>query len=183
MKSFILAILNNWHVFSQTKLVTVFRNIFILYNKKLLVTTSIEDIRQLYGFVSITSCSIFNLLQLYNDLDYINQSTNIVYLHKSNIYKKQYNQFIDTNIDESNTVEYTYEEAFNKLLEFVNDTLVKNNALMKDTAEDAGSEDDINEEEAAVKEEEHKHVVHKAEAVRPIINQTDFETLIKHTGL
>ena len=102
MKSFILAILNNWHVFSQTKLVTVFRNIFILYNKKLLVTTSIEDIRQLYGFVSITSCSIFNLLQLYNDLDYINQSTNIVYLHKSNIYKKQYNQFIDTNIDESN---------------------------------------------------------------------------------
>ena len=52
MKSFILAILNNWHVFSQTKLVTVFRNIFILYNKKLLVTTSIEDIRQLYGFSS-----------------------------------------------------------------------------------------------------------------------------------
>jgi hypothetical protein len=183
MKSFILAILNNWHVFLQTKLVTVFRNIFILYNKKLLAMTSIEDIRQLYGFVSITTCSTFNLLQLYNDLDYVNQSTNIVYLHKSNIYKKQYNQFIDINIDESNTVEYTYEEAFNKLLEFVNNTLVKNNAIMKDTAEDAGSEDDKIEEEAAAKEEEDKHAVHKAEAARPTINQTDFETLIKHTEL
>ena len=122
MKSFILAILNNWHVFLQTKLVTVFRNIFILYNKKLLATTSIEDIRQLYGFVSITTCSTFNLLQLYNDLDYVSQSTNIVYLHKCNIHKKQYNQFIETNNDESDTVEYTYEEAVNKLQEFVNDT-------------------------------------------------------------
>lgn len=130
MKSFILAILNNWHVFLQTKLVTVFRNIFILYNKKLLATTSIEDIQKLYGLVSLTSASrrVFNLLQLSNDLDHVNNSTNIIYLHKCNINKKQYNQFIETNIDESNTVEYTYEEAFNKLQEF------ENNALMKDTA-------------------------------------------------
>jgi len=54
---------------------------------------------------------------------------------------------------------------------------------MKDTAEDAGSEGDKTEEEAAAKEEEHKHAVHKAEAARPTINQTGFETLIKHTGL
>ena len=40
---------------------------------------------------------------------------------------------------------------------------------MKDTAEDAGSEDDKNEETAA-KEEEDKHAVHKAEAARPTIN-------------
>ena len=109
--------MNNWHVFSQTKLVTVFRNIFILYNKKLLATTYIEDIQKLYGLVSLTSASrrVFNLLQLSNDLDHVNNSTNIIYLHKCNINKKQYNQFIETNIDESNTVEYTYEEAFNKL--------------------------------------------------------------------
>ena len=44
----------------------------------------------------------------------------MVYLHKCNIYKKQYNQFIDAMIDESDTVEYTYEEAFNKLQEFKN---------------------------------------------------------------
>ena len=49
MKSFILAIIQNWHVFSQTKLVTSFRNIFILYNKKLLATNSFEELQQLYG--------------------------------------------------------------------------------------------------------------------------------------
>ena len=162
MKSFILAILDNWHIFSQTKLVTIFRNIFILYNKKLLATTSFEDIQKLYGLVSLTSSSVFNLLQLSNDLDYVNNSTNIVYLHKCNINKKQYNQFIETNIDESSTVEYTYEEAFNKLQEFENDTVVKNNTLMKDTAGDAGSESDETEEEA-----------------QPKMNQTEFDTIIK----
>jgi len=156
MKSFILAILDNWHVFSQTKLVTIFRNILILYNKKLLATTSFEDIQKLYGLVSLTSSSVFNLLQLYNDLDYVNNSTNIVYLHKCNINKKQYNQFIETNIDESNTVEYTYEEAFNKLQEF------ENNALMKDTAGDAGSESDETEEDA-----------------QPTMNRTEFNTIMK----
>tara|TARA_Y100000389_G_scaffold76902_1_gene73680 strand:- start:1080 stop:1475 length:396 start_codon:yes stop_codon:yes gene_type:complete len=121
MKSFILAILNNWHVFSQNKLVTVFRNIFILYNKKLLATTSFEDIQQLYGLENISPNSIC-YIELFNDLDHVNKSTDIVYLHKCNIIKKQYNHFIETNIDESNTVEYTYEEAFNKLQEFKNKT-------------------------------------------------------------
>lgn len=131
MKSFILAILNNWHVFSQTTLVTVFRNIFILYNKKLLDTTYFEDIKQLYGLETLSPNSIC-FIELYNDLDHVNKSTDMVYLHKCTILKKQYNEFIETNIDDCNTVEYTYEEAFNKLQEFKNDTFIKNNAHIED---------------------------------------------------
>ena len=121
MKSFILAILDNWHVFSQNKLVTVFRNIFIFYNKKLLATTSFEDIQHLYGLENVSPNSV-SYIELFNDLEHVNKSTDIVYLHKCNILKKQYNQFIEMIIDESNTVEYTYEEAFNKLQEFKNNT-------------------------------------------------------------
>ena len=121
MKSFILAILNNWHVFSQNKLVNIFRNIFILYNKKLLATTSFEDIQQLYGLKN-TSPNKICYIQLFNDLEHVNNSTDIVYLHRCNILKKQYNQFIEMIIDESNTVEYTYEQAVKKLQEFKNTT-------------------------------------------------------------
>ena len=119
MKSFILSIIQNWHVFSQTKLVTSFRNIFILYNKNLLATNSFEELQQLYG-LEIQSANSVCFIELSNDLDYVSKSTDVVYLHKCNIYKKQYNQFIDMMIDESDTVEYTYEEAFNKLQEFKN---------------------------------------------------------------
>ena len=126
MKSFIFAILNNWHVFSQTKLVTVFRNIFILYNKKLLATTSFEDIKQLYGLEALSPNSIC-YIELFNDLDHVNKSTDMIYLHRCTILKKQYNEFIETNINDSNMVEYTYEEAFKKLQEFKDDTFIKNN--------------------------------------------------------
>ena len=131
MKSFILAIIQNWHVFSQTKLVTSFRNIFILYNKKLLAINSFEELQLLYGLKIQTANSVC-FIELSNDLDYVSKSTDIVYLHKCNIYKKQYNQFIDAMIDESDTVEYTYKEAFNKLQEFENDTFIKNNAQIED---------------------------------------------------
>ncbi len=133
MKSFILAILNNWHVFSQAKLVTsqaklvtIFRNIFILYNKKLLATNSFEDLQQLYGLETIPPNSI-SFIELYNDLDHANKSTDMVYLHKCTILKNQYNEFIETNMDESNLIEYTYEEAVKKLQEFKDDSFIKNN--------------------------------------------------------
>lgn len=133
MKSFILAILNNWHVFSQTKLVTsqaklvtIFRNIFILYNKKLLATNSFEDLKQLYGLETLSPNSI-SFIELYNDLDHVNKSADMIYLHKSTILKNQYNEFIDTNMDESNLIEYSYEEAVKKLQEFKDDTFIKNN--------------------------------------------------------
>ena len=93
MKSFILAILNNWHVFSQAKLVTsqaklvtIFRNIFILYNKKLLATNSFEDLQQLYGLETLSPNSI-SFIELYNDPDHVNKSTDMIYLHKCTILK------------------------------------------------------------------------------------------------
>ena len=138
MKSFILAILNNWHVFSQTKLVTsqaklvtIFRNIFILYNKKLLATNSFEDLQQLYGFETLSPNSI-SFIELYNDLDHVNKSADMIYLHKCTILKNQYNEFIETNMDDSNMVEYTYEEAVKKLQEFKNESFTKNNPQMED---------------------------------------------------
>ncbi len=126
MTSFILAILNNWHVFSQAKLVTIFRNIFILYNKKLLATNSFEDLKQLYGLETLSPNSI-SFIELYNDLDHVIKSTDMVYLHKCTILKNQYNEFIETNMDDSNMVEYSYEEALKKLQEFKDDTFIKNN--------------------------------------------------------
>ena len=138
MKSFILAILNNWHVFSQTKLVTsqaklvtIFRNIFILYNKKLLATNSFEDLQQLYGFETLSPNSI-SFIELYNDLDHVNKSADMIYLHKCTILKNQYNEFIETNMDDSNMVEYTYEEAVKKLQEFKDESFTKNNPQMED---------------------------------------------------
>ena len=60
MRTFILAILHEWHVFSQTKLVTIFRNVFILYNNQ--IDTSFRELATIYGLTSIMS----NIL-LYND--------------------------------------------------------------------------------------------------------------------
>ena len=86
MKSFILAILNNWHVFLQTKLVTVFRNIFILYNKNLLAINSFEELQQLYGLKIQTANSVC-FIELSNDLDYVSKFTDVIYLHKYNFIK------------------------------------------------------------------------------------------------
>ena len=87
----------------------------------MLATTSFEDIQQLYGLENISPNRIC-YIDLLNDLDHVNKSTDIVYLHRCNILKKQYNQFIEMIIDESNTVEYTYEQAVKKLQEFKNTT-------------------------------------------------------------
>jgi len=106
MESFLLAIINEWHIFAQTKLCTIFRNIFILYHKK--SDLSRKELSDQYGIFG-TSKNTF----LYNDLEYAKAGTKVVYLHKCNIYKKDFEVFIEELEDK----EYTYEEAYHKLQE------------------------------------------------------------------
>jgi len=104
MKGFILAILHEWHVFSQTKLVTLFRNVFILYNFHLE-----KDFKELVTVYGINNPSEY--VTLYNDLNRAKKSTNVLYLHKCSIYKSQLQVFMKGLEDK----EYTYEEAYHKL--------------------------------------------------------------------
>jgi len=104
MESFLLAIINEWHIFVQTKLCTIFRNLFILYHKK--SDLSHKELSDQYGLFSNT-VNVF----LYNDLEYAKADTKVVYLHKCNIYKKDFEVFIEGLEDK----EYTYEEAYHKL--------------------------------------------------------------------
>ena len=106
METFFLAIMNDWHVFAQTKLCTIFRNVFILYHKK--SDSSLKALSEQYGL-----CRISTNAFLYNDLEYAKAGTKVVYLHKCNIYKKQFDIFIEGLEDK----EYTYEDAYNKLQE------------------------------------------------------------------
>jgi hypothetical protein len=106
---FFLAILNEWHVFSHTKLCTIFRNIFMLYNN--MVDVPIKDLQKLYGLECMK-----NNISLYNDLIHAKQPTNVIYLHECTIYKRQ----LDIFIKEMENKEYTYKEAYNKLLVLYN---------------------------------------------------------------
>jgi len=104
MEPFLFAIINDWHVFSQTKLLNIFRNIFIIYNRN--IDTSLEDLKQLYGLQCIT-----NNYHLSNDLEYAKKDVNIIYLHQCKIERKQLEEFIE----EMDGEEYTYKEAYKKL--------------------------------------------------------------------
>jgi hypothetical protein len=104
MESFLLAIINEWHIFAQTKLCTIFRNLFILYHKK--SDLSHKELSDQYGLFSNTVNAF-----LYNDLKCAKAGTKVVYLHKCNVYKKDFEVFIEGLEDK----EYTYEEAYHKL--------------------------------------------------------------------
>ena len=104
MQTFILSILHEWHVFSQTKLVTLFRNVFILYNNKLDIP--LNELITIYGLNSYGS----NIL-LYNDLNRAKEFTNVLYLHDCTIYKSQLEVFLNGLEDKK----YTYKDAFNTL--------------------------------------------------------------------
>lgn len=104
MNGFILAILHEWHVFSQTKLVTLFRNVFILYNYQL--EKPFKELVTIYGLNNPSEYIV-----LYNDLNRAKKSTNVLYLHKCKIYKSQLEVFLKGLEDK----EYTYEDAYHKL--------------------------------------------------------------------
>ena len=107
MDSFLFAIINDWHVFSQTNLLNLFRNIFIIYNRK--IDSSLEDLQKLYGLQS--TCSN---IKLHNDLEYAKKNVNILYLHPCKIERKHLEKFIENIKNE----EYTYKEAYKKLHDF-----------------------------------------------------------------
>ena len=104
MQTFILAILHEWHVFSQTKLVTIFKNVFTLYNNQL--DTSFNELATIYGLDSP-----HRDITLYNDLNNTKKSPNVLYLHDCTIYKSQIEVFLKGLEDK----EYTYKDAFNTL--------------------------------------------------------------------
>lgn len=116
MKAFIVAILREWHIFSQTKVVTIFRNIFIIYNNNIKDALSFEELAHSYGLFSI-QCNIL----LYDDLCSARLSTkfsgspnsDLFYLHKCDIYRSQFESFIR----EMGDNEFSYKEAYNRLLE------------------------------------------------------------------
>lgn len=105
-----------WHLFSQTKLAPIFRNIFLIYNKQIKASTPFKEIAHSYGLFSI-KCNV----TLYNELCTARLSTEfsdcsgsgVIYLHKCNIYRSQFDSFIK----EIGDKQFTYEEAYNKLLE------------------------------------------------------------------
>ena len=122
MEPFLFASINDWHVFSQTKLLNIFRNIFIIYNRN--IDTSLEDLQQLYGLQCIT-----NNYHLSNDLEYAKKDVNIIYLHLCKIERKPLEKFIEKMDGE----EYTYKEAYNKLQDlYEENSLEKTEDLTED---------------------------------------------------
>ena len=114
MESFIGAILNEWHLFENeyqnTNTLTLFRNIFIVYNSTL--NKSFNELKKMYGLES----SINNVL-LYNDLDKASNN-NFIYLHKHNISKKKIKSIIEVITQKNKTC--TYEDAISILEKIIN---------------------------------------------------------------
>lgn len=114
MDNFINCIVNEWHVFDfeyeNTEMLTLFRNIFIIYNSQL--NKSFEDLQKKYGLESIS-----NNILLYSDLNTA-INTNIIYLHKHNISKKEIKSIIDVITKKNKTC--TYEDAISILEKIIN---------------------------------------------------------------